>query len=354
MLAGVTRSGLRLRTERLIRYSARRWLTANSSFQAHPSDSNLTLAGVERPDKSIETKFATIALVGAPNAGKSTLMNRIVGGRVAAVSRKVNTTRRRIMGTFTGHGVQLAFCDTPGVVERQFVKDLGSARRQLAKAAWGAAADSDIAVLVVDASRGSRHWETCAKLAKQLLDSRRASPASEPHATFLVLNKIDKARPRAAVLDLSKYMVENIDDFEKSFVGGRPYFISALNGHGVEDLLAALKGRAEPGEFLVPGGFPGALEDTRDLCIEHIWEKLLHRLHQELPYLCEFENEEWKELPTGDLSIMEVIRVERKSQIPIVIGPAGETIKWVAEQSSKSLSELLNRRVYLRLRVTTR
>jgi GTPase len=338
----------------LYRFSMQRCLTTKPSLSTDPESFMIHGTNTDHAPSDIRTRFATVALVGAPNAGKSTLMNRIVGGRVAAVSRKVNTTRRQIIGVCTEGDAQLAFCDTPGVVEQQFVRDLGSARRQLAKAAWGAAADSDIVVFVVDASRGEKHWETCATLATQLLASRRSSPMSKPDATLLALNKVDKARPRAAVLDVSQYLVDTVPNFKDSFHLGRPFFISAFNGKGVDELKGALMGLAGPGEFLAPNDNPGALEDMRDLCVEHIWEKLLHRMHQELPYQCEIENEEWKELPNGDISVMEVIRVERNSQIPIFIGPGGETIKWIAEQASLSVSELLGRRVYMRLRVATR
>jgi GTPase len=295
-------------TCQLFRRLSRRWYAAGLP-------ESLRLPALSELDDDCKTSFATVSVVGHANAGKSTLTNRIVGGRVSAVSRKVNTTRRKIVGLYTASETQLAFTDTPGVVERHLVKDLGSERRQLATDAWGAAAESDLAVLLVDASRSERHWEQASALASQLCNVRKAAGVGETREASTVifaLNKADKVKPKSKLLSMADYFVTNVPNFAESFYGRRPLMISAATGRGVDDVIDALLTMARPGKFLVPErearDSPAFFEDARDVVLEHIWEKLLHCVHEELPYACRIALDEWKDLQTGDISCSVVIR----------------------------------------------
>jgi len=299
------------------------------------------------------TRVASIAVVGAPNAGKSSLTNSMIENRVSAVSRKMNTTRRRMVGAYTSGSRQLVFWDTPGVVERQFVKSLGDERRELTTSGWGSAADADVAMMVIDASRGEKYWERCARITEQLGQIRGEVNADKDGETtpglLLVLNKCDVTRPRTRLLEAISYFREKIENFE-ALIPGEIYMVSAYNGKGVHDLRDVLLDMTKPGEFEVPDGTTYC-EDDLDLIREHIWEKLLHRVHQEVPYRCRFENDKLMELPNGDLYVSEVIRVPRARSVPIVIGPRGSIIQWVREAAMESASAALGRKVHLTLRV---
>lgn len=310
-----------------------------------------------------DTRVASVALIGAPNAGKSSLSNALIRNRVSAVSRKVNTTRNRIAGACTIEKRQLIFWDTPGLVEQQFVKALGEARRELTTSGWGAAGEADVAVLIVDASRGLQYWKKCAAIAGQIASVRKrtrvhedttrdASEEGEAHreaALFLVLNKCDKTRPRTRLLEATEFFQENIEGFEECF-DEQVYMVSAYNGRGVDDLRDALLDRATPGPFEVPEGMTHC-DDDLSLIRQHIWEKLLHTIHQEIPYRCRFENEELEQLPNGDIYMSEVIRVPHARTVPIVIGPGGRLIRWICDKTMESASLALRRKVHLKLRV---
>lgn len=283
-------------------------------------------------------------------------MNSLIRARVAAVSRKRNTTRRRLVGAHTDGDRQLVFWDTPGVVERQFIQKMGVERHELTSAGWGAAADADVAVLIVDTARGSTHWKAAAKIAEQLAKVRadvsklvRDTDSGHDSGLMLVLNKCDVVKPRTRILSAAAYFKENIPGFEDIF-RDEIFMISAYNGRGVDELRRALMERTVPGEFAMPAGMVCG-EDDRDLIKEHIWEKLLHRVHDEIPYRCFLENDGWKELDSGGVAVSEVIRVPKASCVPILIGPGGSTVKWVSEEAAASASETLGRPVHLRLRV---
>ncbi len=298
-------------------------------------------------------EVASVAIVGAPNAGKSTLMNRLIGARIAAVSRKVNTTRRRIVGVHTSYNKQLIFWDTPGVVERQFQSSLGSERRELASAGWGAAVDADVALMVVDASRKSGHLDIAARLLGQLAEFRRLRAARDglvsPPALLLVLNKCDVVRPRSRLLDMTLAFQEQVPDFEK-VVTDPVFTLSAYNGVGVPKLREVLLSKTQPAPFECE---PDAVTEEEDVDVleQHVWEKLLHRVHQEVPYQCRLQIEDWREFPNGSLGVSAVIRVPKKRHIPILVGPHGDIVKWIAEKSSESASIALKRNIRLRLRV---
>lgn len=335
---------LRFTTNHLIHHSfcrSHRYIT--TGFNKLP-------VGYTAPDPDapqIETKIASIALVGAPNVGKSSLSNAMIEARISAVSRKMNTTRGRTIGAYTHENRQLIFWDTPGLVERQFIKSLGPERKQLTTEAWGAAADADLLLMVVDTSRNVSHWKTCAHIANQLADIRLANPGM-----VLVLNKCDKVTPRSRILEATDYFRNEITSFSNSFAD-RVFMVSAYNGRGVHDLRDALLQLTVPGDFELDADVKHGDEDL-DLIRQHVWEKLLHRCHDEIPYRCQFENDEMKDLKDGALYVSEVIRVERPSVVPIVIGPKGGVIEWIRNMAEEGASEALGRRVVLKLRVASR
>lgn len=311
-----------------------------------------------------DTQVASVALVGAPNAGKSALSNSLIGNRISAVSRKVNTTRNRVIGACTVDKKQLIFWDTPGIVEQQFVKSLGEERRELTTAGWGAAADADVAVMVVDASRGLLYWKKCAAIAGQLGVVRRGMRVDEgaegstegrgkdgigKAGLLLVLNKCDVTKPRTRLLEATEFFQENIKSFDYCF-DEKVYMVSAYNGRGVDDLRDVLLERTEPGHFEVPEGTTHC-DDDLDLIRQHIWEKLLHSIHQEIPYRCKFENDELLELPNGDIYVSEIIRVPHQRNVPIVVGPGGRLISWIRDKTMESASAALGRNIHLKLRV---
>lgn len=300
-------------------------------------------------------EVASVALVGATNAGKSTLMNRLIGARIAAVSRKVNTTRRRIIGVHTSQSKQLIFWDTPGVVERKFQSTLGRDRREISSAGWGAAVEADVAVMVVDASRKKGHLEIVAKLLTQLTEFRRVSAQNQglsgTPATLVVLNKCDIVRPRSRLLDMTLSLKEQVPNFE-DVVTEATFLCSAYNGAGVSLLRDSLLSHTQPSPFEVDAN---AFTDEPDVDIleQQVWEKMLHRLHQEVPYQCRLQIEDWKELPDGSAAVSAVIRVPKKRHVPMVVGPRGDIVRWIAEKSSESTTAALRRNIYLRLRVAT-
>jgi GTP-binding protein Era len=286
--------------------------------------------GAAEPGADETTRCGFVAVIGAPNVGKSTLVNALVGGKVTIVSPKVQTTRALVRGIAIEGRAQLIFVDTPG---------LFAPRRRLERAmvrtAWSGAQDADLAVLVVDAKRGL-DAETAA-----ILD--RLTGLAAPKA--LALNKVDLvAKP--ALLDLARAANERTA-FAATFM------ISALNGDGVSDLKAFLADAVPTGPWLYP---EDQISDAplRSLAAEITREKLFHRLHQELPYRSTVETEQWKEQPDGSVRIEQTIYVERESQRKIVLGKAGQTIKAIGSDARKEIAELIGQRVHLFLFVKVR
>lgn len=299
------------------------------------------------PDLPADTKTASVALIGAPNAGKSSLSNAIVKARVSAVSRKVNTTRNQIIAAYTEGNRQLIFQDTPGLVEAQFVKALGAERRELTTGGWGAASDADIAVVVVDSSRGDGYLRRCIKISKQIAEVR--SKYQKQTGMVLALNKIDKTKPRTRILLAVEMFQSELENFDQIFED-RVFMVSAYNSKGVDDIRNKLLDMTTDGDFDLPSDTCHGDEDL-DLVRQHIWEKLLHRVHEEVPYRCSFKNETMMELPNGDLFVSEIIRVPKSSAVGIVIGPGGKVIEWIRDTAEHSSSEVLGRKVHLKLRV---
>jgi len=276
------------------------------------------------------TRCGFVALIGAPNAGKSTLMNTLVGAKVSIVTHKVQTTRAIIRGIAIRDESQIVFIDTPGIFRP---------RRRLDEAmvdtAWGGARDADLVAVLVDARDGLSD-ETLAIL--DGLDNVR-------QPKILVLNKIDLVR-RDALLALAADANARAR-FEATFM------ISALSGDGTKDLLAWLAGTVPEGPWHFPEDQISDLP-MRSLAAEITREKLFLRLHEELPYSSHVETELWKELPDGSVRIEQTIYVERDSQKKIVLGKGGRTIKDISMAARSELAEILEQKVHLFLFVKVR
>jgi GTP-binding protein Era len=274
------------------------------------------------------TRCGFVALVGAPNAGKSTLLNWMVGGKISIVTPKVQTTRSRITGIcMADENTQIIFLDTPGIFEPK-----RRLEKAMVTAAWSGAHDADFVVLLVDAKRGFDG------------DSRRIIEGlvSRKRRAVLALNKIDGIS-REALLPLAAKLNET-GVFSDSFM------ISALKGDGVDDLRDFLAARMPPGPWLYP---EDQLSDIplRLLAAETTREKLFLRLHQELPYALGVETESWEELKDGSLRIDQVIYVLRDSHKPIVLGKGGKQIKAVGQAARLDLEAFLGQRVHLFIHV---
>ncbi|MEM8839636.1 MAG: GTPase Era [Pseudomonadota bacterium] len=271
-----------------------------------------------------------VALIGAPNAGKSTLMNHLVGGKVSIVSHKVQTTRALIRGIVVHERSQLVFVDTPGIFKPARRLD-----RAMVWTAWDGASDSDVVVLLIDAQKGLS--DDLDRIFEGLQDRKRT--------TVLALNKIDLVR-REQLLDLAAKASEKAD-FQRTFM------ISASTGSGCADLLDFLAETMPEGPFLYPEDQMSDLP-LRQLAAEITREKLYERLHQELPYASTVETEAWKDLKSGDVRIEQTIYVARDSQKKIVLGKGGATIKAISASARRDLADMLERNVHLFLFVKVR
>lgn len=271
-----------------------------------------------------------VAIVGAPNVGKSTLLNRLVGAKVSIVSPKVQTTRTRVLGICIEGPAQIIFIDTPGIFQPRRRLD-----RAMVAAAWSGTADTDEVLLLVDASRGLDRNTTA--IVKKLKRAERT--------VILAINKIDLVN-KPDLLALAAELNE-AGAFTDTFM------ISAETGDGVADLMALLAGRVAAGRWLFPedqiSDMPGRLtaaEITR--------EQLYLQLHKELPYAAAVETESWKDQDDGSLRIEQVVYVERGSQKAIVLGKKGSRVKSIGEAARKELEEIFGCRVHLFLFVKVR
>ncbi len=279
------------------------------------------------------TRCGLIALIGEPNAGKSTLLNRMVGAKVSIVTHKVQTTRARIRGIALEGAAQLVFVDTPGLFRPRRRLD-----RAMVKAAWGGAADADIVVLLIEAHRGRTEG------VQAILDALDAQlPGHTPVA--LAINKIDRL-PAEKLLALTAEM-NAARDFAATFM------ISAEKGYGVDDLRGWLAGQAPEGPWLYP---EDQIADAplRQIAAEMTREKLTLRLHQELPYELTVETEGWEEKKDGSVKIDQVVYVARDGHKGITLGPKGETIKAIGKAAREEIKTFLGREVHLFLTVKVR
>ncbi len=276
------------------------------------------------------TRCGFVALLGAPNAGKSTLMNFIMGTKVSIVTHKVQTTRTRVVGVLTNGHDQIVFVDTPGIFA-----PTRRLERAMVAAAWVGAADADKIVLLIDAERGLNEE------VQLIIDGIK-----RVGKTFIIgLNKIDLI-PHEKLLGLAEKLQE-ISILESI------YMISALKGDGVNDLLLQLNAVLPQGPWLYPEDHLSDMNE-RLFAAEITREKLFLTLHQELPYSLTVETEGWQERQDGSLKVDQVIYVERAGHKGIVLGKGGQQIKRIGAESRKELEHILDRRVHLFLFVKVR
>ncbi|MEJ0076531.1 MAG: GTPase Era [Alphaproteobacteria bacterium] len=285
---------------------------------------------VPSPPQDEKRRCGFIALIGAPNAGKSTLTNVLVGSKVSIVSRKVQTTRALVRGVAIVGDAQLVLMDTPGIFAPRRRLD-----RAMVTTAWGGAHDADIVVLLIDARKGiDEEAETILGKLDEL-----------PQPKVLVLNKVDLTE-KSALLALAQAANEKAK-FDASFM------VSALAGDGVDALKTWLAEHSPQGPWHYP---EDQISDApiRSLAAEITREKLFDRLHQELPYQATVETDTWKDLRDGSARVEQTIYVERESQRKIVLGKGGATIKAIGAEARKEISELAEQKVHLFLFVKVR
>jgi GTPase len=278
------------------------------------------------------TRAGFTALIGEPNAGKSTLLNRMVGAKVSIVTHKVQTTRARIRGVAMAGESQIVFVDTPGLFQPRRRLD-----RAMVAAAWGGAADADIVVLLIEAHRGKTAGvDTILAALSERAKGRRVA---------LAINKID--RVEAPVL------LKLTEDMNAAFPFVATFMISAEKGYGVEDLRDWLAAQMPEGPWLYPEDQIADLP-MRMIAAEMTREKLTLRLHEELPYQLTVETERWEERQDGSARIDQIVYVARDGHKGILLGKGGETIKAVSKAAREELEEFMGRRVHLFLQVKVR
>ena len=279
---------------------------------------------------SAPTRCGYVALIGAPNTGKSTLLNRLVGRKLAIVTPKAQTTRARLLGIAMEGPAQIIYVDTPGIFAPRRRLD-----RAMVAAAWSGAEDADETVLLVDASR-SIDQDT-----RRILDRL----AERGRRSVLALNKIDRVR-RESLLTL-------VDRLSREGCFDPIFMISALNGDGVEDLKRHLAANLPPGPWLFP---EDQLSDApeRLIAAEVTREQVFLQLHDELPYASTVETERWEDRPDGSVRIEQLIYVQRPGQRAIVLGEGGQRIKAIGARARAELERMIERRVHLFLFVKVR
>jgi GTP-binding protein Era len=277
------------------------------------------------------TRCGFVALIGAPNAGKSTLLNALVGAKVAIVSPKPQTTRSRVLGIAIEGQSQLIYIDTPGIFAPRRRLD-----RAMVKAAWTGAGDADIVALLVDASLDRINRDTRAILGNLAASKRPA---------LLILNKIDATQP-SRLLELTA-------ELNAAYSFTDTFMVSARTGSGLEDLRKVFADRVPAGPWHYPDDQLSDLP-TRLLATEITREQLYLQLGQELPYASTVEHEKWEEKDDGSVLIHQVILVERPNQKAIVIGKGGAKIKSIGEAARRELTQALDQKVHLLLHVKVR
>ncbi|MFJ5486265.1 GTPase Era [Hansschlegelia beijingensis] len=276
------------------------------------------------------TRCGFVALVGAPNAGKSTLVNQLVGTKVSIVSHKVQTTRALVRGLVIENGAQVVFVDTPGIFPPKRRLD-----RAMVSTAWSGATDADVIALLIDARKGLDEANVA------ILDKL----AEAPRRKILLLNKIDLVR-RESLLAIAQEATARVG-FDRVFM------VSALTGDGVRDVVAYLADEMPAGPWLYPADDVSDLP-LRVLAAEITREKLFARLHDELPYASTVETEKWETRKDGSVRIEQTIYVERETQKRIVIGKGGQTVKQISTEARKEISEIIDAEAHLFLFVKVR
>lgn len=280
--------------------------------------------------KEVERRCGYVAVIGAPNSGKSTLVNGLVGAKVSIVTHKVQTTRTRVLGIAMLGDTQIVLVDTPGIFAPRRRLD-----RAMVGAAWQGAREADVIVLVVDAKAGFN------EAVRAIVDGLKA----ENRKAALALNKIDLVRK-----DTLLALAAEITD---AGLFTDVFMISAAKGDGVSDLLAHLAERMPVGPWLFPEDQVSDMP-MRLLAAEVTREKLYLAVHQELPYALTVETESWEDTADGGVRIDQVIYVERESQRAIVLGRGGQRIKQVGQAARVELAEMLERPVHIFLFVKVR
>jgi GTP-binding protein Era len=279
---------------------------------------------------SDQTRCGFVAVLGAPNAGKSTLVNALVGQKVSIVTQKVQTTRAPLRGIAIQGIAQIVFVDTPGIFAPKRRLD-----RAMVKAAWGGAADADVILVLVDAAEVSAHPGGLAEGDTERIVEGLKNAGKR---AVLVLNKVD-ALKRDALLPLA-------DALNKTGIFDRVFMVSALKGDGLKDLLDDCAAKMPEGPFLYPEDQVADIP-SRLLAAEITREKLYLRLHDELPYASAVITDSWKEQEGSSVRIDQTIFVERDGQKAIVIGKGGRTIKIIGESARLEMEQLFCRRVHL-------
>lgn len=272
-----------------------------------------------------------VAVVGAPNAGKSTLVNQLVGAKVSIVTHKVQTTRTRIRGIAVHGNSQIVFVDTPGIFTAK-----RRLERAMVQAAWAGVEDADVVLVIHDAGRREISDET------RLVIAGLAQASGE---VVLVLNKIDLVK-REKLLELAAEL-SDLGRFTKVFM------VSALDGDGMQDLLSYLAGRMPDGPWLFPGDQLSDLS-VRMLAAEITREKLFLNLHQELPYALTVETESWEDFEDGSARVQQVVYVGREQHKAICLGKGGKTIRLVRQAAQKDMEEALGQPIHLFIFVKVR
>jgi GTP-binding protein Era len=277
------------------------------------------------------TRCGFVALIGAPNAGKSTLLNRLIGAKVSIVSPKVQTTRRRVLGVAMRGSAQIVFVDTPGIFAPKRRLD-----RAMVAAAWSGAGDADRIVLLADATKKRIDADTRAIMAGLKKSGRKA---------ICAINKVDAVK-HESLLKLAA-------ELNAAFPFERIFMISAETGDGVEDLMAEVVAHLPEGPYHFP---EDQLTDlpARLLAAEVTREHLFRQLHDEVPYALTVETEAWEEFKDGSAKVSQVIYLTRDSHKAIVIGKGGSRIKQVRETAQRELEEMLERKLHLFLFVKVR
>jgi GTP-binding protein Era len=292
-------------------------------------------------DTRVNTRAGFAAIIGAPNAGKSTLVNRLTGTKVSIVTQKVQTTRFPVRGIAIEGDAQIVLVDTPGIFTPRRRLD-----RAMVASAWGGASDADVVIHLIDAAshiasegkEGQAADRRSAEDTETIIANLKASDTQ----VILALNKIDGMR-RDTLLALSHQLFE-------TGVYSEVYMISALSGDGVGDLKQRLARAMPAGPWLYPED-QSADVPMRVLAAEITREKVYLRVHEELPYAAAVETTSFEDKADGSARIEQTIYVERESQRPIVLGKGGQTLKWIGQKSREELTELLDRPVHLFLTV---
>jgi GTP-binding protein Era len=287
------------------------------------------------------TRAGFAAVIGAPNAGKSTLTNRLVGAKVSIVTQKVQTTRFPVRGVSMAGESQIVLIDTPGIFAPRRRLD-----RAMVRSAWGGAADAEVivhrvdvqAALAVDEGGGKAADRRAAQDVETIIEGLKAAGKT----AILALNKIDGVK-RERLLAVAQRLFE-------TGAYSEVFMISAADGSGVDDLKARLAELMPEGPFLYPEDQTADLP-VRLLAAEVTREKLYLRVHEELPYAAAVETTAFEEKKDGSARIEQTIYVERESQRPIILGKGGQTLKWIGQKSREELIELLERKIHLFLTV---